>query len=155
MAELLVVALSVFGFAMFSQRSSMSPVTAPMVFTATGLLLGTIGTEWFDLTFDGEVVSVLVEGTLVLVLFTDAARIDLTALRSFAALPARLLGIGLPLTILAGTAAAALLFDSLTLVEAGLVAAILAPTMLPWGRRSLATGVSPRGSDRRSTSRVA
>ncbi len=131
----------------------MSPVTAPMVFTAIGLLLGTTGTDWFDLTLDGEVVSVLVEGTLVL--FTDAARIDLRALRSFAALPARLLGIRLPLTILAGTAAAALLFGSLALVESGLVAAILAPTMLPWGRRSLATGVSPRGSDRRSTSRVA
>ncbi len=128
MAELLVVALSVFGFAMFSQRSSMSPITAPMVFTAIGLLLGTVGTEWFDLTLEGEVVSILVEGTLVLVLFTDAARIDLRLLRSYAALPARLLGIGLPLTIIAGTAAASLLFDSLTLVEAGLVAAILAPT---------------------------
>ncbi len=128
MAELLVIALSVFGFAMFSRRASMSPVTAPMVFTVVGLLLGTLGAEWFDLTLDGEVVSVLVEGTLVLVLFTDAARIDLRALRASAALPARLLGIGLPLTILAGTAVAAVLFDSLTLVEAGLIAAILAPT---------------------------
>lgn len=128
MAELLVVALSVFGFAMFSRRSSMSPVTAPMVFTAIGLLLGTLGTDWFDLSLDGEVVSVLVEGTLVLVLFTDAARIDLRALRTSAALPARLLGIGLPLTIIAGTGVAAVLFDSLTLVEAGLIAAILAPT---------------------------
>ncbi|MGA9715809.1 MAG: sodium:proton antiporter [Aeromicrobium sp.] len=128
MAELLVIALSVFGFAMFSRRASMSPVTAPMVFTVVGLLLGTLGAEWFDLTLDGEVVSVLVEGTLVLVLFTDAARIDLRALRASAGLPARLLGIGLPLTILAGTAVAAVLFDSLTLVEAGLIAAILAPT---------------------------
>lgn len=108
MAELLAVALSVFGFAMFSHRSSMSPVTAPMVFTAIGLLLGTTGTDWFDLRLDSEVVSVLVEGTLVLVLFTDASRIDLRALRSFAALPTRLLGIGLPLTIITGTAAAAL-----------------------------------------------
>ncbi len=43
-------------------------------------------------------------------------------------LPARLLGIGLPLTIVLGTAAAALLFGNLTLVEAALIAAILAPT---------------------------
>ena len=128
MVELLVVALSVFGFAMFSQRSSLSPVTAPMVFAAVGLLVGTVGVDWFDLTLDSEVVSVLVEGTLVLVLFTDAARIDLRALRTEAALPARLLAIGLPLTIVTGTAAAALLFDELTLIEAGLVAAVLAPT---------------------------
>lgn len=146
MAELLVVALSVFGFAMFSQRSSMSPVTAPMVFTAIGLLLGTVATPWFDLNLDGEIVTVLVEGTLVLVLFTDAARIDLRILRSYAALPARLLSVGLPLTILAGTALAYLLFDSLTLVEAGLVAAILAPTDAALGQAVV--------SDRRLPARI-
>ncbi|AXT85020.1 sodium:proton exchanger [Aeromicrobium sp. A1-2] len=128
MVELLVVALSLFVFAMFSQRFSLSPVTAPMVFAAVGLLMGTVGVDLFDLTLDREVVSVLVEGTLVLVLFTDAARIDLRALRTEAALPSRLLGIGLPLTIIAGAALAAVLFRELTLVEAGLVAAVLAPT---------------------------
>lgn len=128
MVELLVVAVSVFGFAMFSKRSSLSPVTAPMVFVSIGLLAGTVGVNWLDLTIDGEVVSILVEGTLVLVLFTDAARIDLRALRSQATLPLRLLSIGLPLSILAGAGVAALLFRDLTLVEAGLVAAVLAPT---------------------------
>lgn len=128
MVELLVVALSVFAFAMFSQRSSLSPVTAPMVFASVGLLLGTVGVDWFDLSLDSEVVSVLVEGTLVLVLFTDAARIDLRALRTEAALPVRLLAIGLPLTIVAGTAAAMLLFGDLLWVEAALLAAVLAPT---------------------------
>ncbi len=128
MVELVVVALAVFGFAMFSQRSSMSPVTAPMAFAAVGLLVGTAGADWWDLSLDSEVVSVLVEGTLVLVLFTDAARIDLRALRRQAVLPLRLLAIGLPLTIVAGAGVAALLFDDLTLVEAGLVAAVLAPT---------------------------
>lgn len=128
MVELLVVALSVFAFAMFSQRSSLSPVTAPMVFASVGLLLGTVGVGWFDLSLDSEVVSVLVEGTLVLVLFTDAARIDLRVLRIEAALPVRLLGVGLPLTIVAGTVAAMLLFDDLSWVEAALLAAVLAPT---------------------------
>lgn len=128
MVELLVVALSVFAFAMFSQRSSLSPVTAPMVFASIGLLLGTVGVDWFDLALDSEVVSVLVEGTLVLVLFTDAARIDLRALRSQAALPVRLLAVGLPLTLVAGTTASMLLFGDLSWVEAALVAAVLAPT---------------------------
>ncbi|WP_299444266.1 sodium:proton antiporter [uncultured Phycicoccus sp.] len=128
MVELLVMAGAIFGFAMVSRRATMSSVTAPMVFTAAGLLVGTLGADLFDLSLGGEVVATLVEATLVLVLFTDAARIDLRALRSNAGIPGRLLGVGLPLTILAGTGTAALVFRDLTLVEAGLVAAILAPT---------------------------
>jgi NhaP-type Na+/H+ or K+/H+ antiporter len=61
-------------------------------------------------------------------LFTDAIRIDLRALRHQATFPARLLAIGLPLTIVFGTIVAVLLFDELTWPEAALVAAVLAPT---------------------------
>ena len=50
-----------------------------------------------------------------------AARRDLSV-------TARLLGIGLPLSIVAGTALAVLLFPSLPLALAGLIAAALAPT---------------------------
>ncbi len=128
MVELLVMAGAVFGFAMVSRRAALSSVTAPMVFTGAGLLVGTVGADLFDLSLDGEVVAALVEATLVLVLFTDAARIDLRALRANAGLPGRLLGVGLPLTILAGAGLAGLVFGDLTVVEAGLVAAILAPT---------------------------
>ncbi|MGV8895156.1 MAG: cation:proton antiporter [Rhodoglobus sp.] len=128
MTELLVIALVVFGFAMVSRKLALSPITAPMVFTAAGVLLGVAGGEFFHLDLESEAVTVLVEATLVLVLFTDAVRIDLRALRRQILLPARLLGIGLPLTIVLGTAAAALLFGNLTLVEAALIAAILAPT---------------------------
>jgi len=64
----------------------------------------------------------------VLVLFTDAIRIDLRVLRHQAELPGRMLIIGLPLTIAAGTAAAVLLIPGLGLIEAALLAAVLAPT---------------------------
>ena len=50
----------------------------------------------------GEPVKLLAEATLALVLFADAALIDLRALRRENAVPLRLLGIGLPLTIVAG-----------------------------------------------------
>ncbi|WP_347754721.1 cation:proton antiporter [Agrococcus sp. ProA11] len=128
MSELLIISIVVFAFAMVSGRLSMSPVTAPMVFTGVGVLLGLVGGEWFRLDLEGEAVSLLVEATLVLVLFTDAVRIDLRALRRQMALPARLLGIGLPLTILLGTLAAVVLFERLTIIEAALIAAVLAPT---------------------------
>jgi NhaP-type Na+/H+ or K+/H+ antiporter len=128
MGEVLIVAVSLYAFAMVSDRLSMSPVTGPMVFTTIGLIVGTGGLGWFDLDIEAESVSIVVEATLVLVLFTDAIRIDLRALRDQATFPARLLAIGLPLTIVFGTIVAVLLFDELTWPEAALVAAVLAPT---------------------------
>ena len=57
-------------------------------------------------------ITVLTQLTLVLVLFTDATRIDLAHLRLEESLPARLLGIGLPLTVAAGALAAWTSFSS-------------------------------------------
>ncbi len=128
MPELLMVAVAVFGYAMVSERLSMSPITAPMVFTAVGLIVGTGGIGWFDLDLEGEAVSILVEATLVLVLFTDAVRIDLHTLRRQAAVPGRLLAVGLPLTIVAGTGVAMVVVPGLGVTEAALLAAVLAPT---------------------------
>jgi NhaP-type Na+/H+ or K+/H+ antiporter len=56
-------------------------------------------------------------------------------LRAQLGLPVRLLGIGLPLTIAAGIAIAALVFPNMLLVEAALVAIILAPTDAALGQR--------------------
>jgi hypothetical protein len=47
----------------------------------------------------------LAEATPTLVLFCDAVRVNRGRLRHESALPTRLLGIGLPLTIVAGTLA--------------------------------------------------
>ena len=66
--------------------------------------------------------------TLTLVLFADASRIDLRALRREYSCPLRLLGIGLPLTIAAGWAVGAGLFGSFSLAEVLILAVILAPT---------------------------
>ena len=52
-----------------------------------------------DLESSSETVRALAEATLALVLFCDAARIDLRLLRREVGVPVRLLGIGLPLTI--------------------------------------------------------
>nr|WP_286329706.1 cation:proton antiporter [Agromyces marinus] len=70
----------------------------------------------------------LAELTLALLLFADAARVNLTRLRHDIGLPARLLGIGLPLTVLLGALAAAWLFQDFTWALAGFVGAALAPT---------------------------
>jgi NhaP-type Na+/H+ or K+/H+ antiporter len=79
-------------------------------------------------------VRLLAEATLILLLFTDAIRIDLTVLRRNITLPARLLGIGLPLTIAGGALLAALVFPQFGFWEAALLAAILSPTDAALGK---------------------
>jgi sodium/hydrogen antiporter len=73
-------------------------------------------------------VLLLGEIALAIVLFTDAARINLPSLRQNEGLPLRLLGIGMPLTIVLGTAVAALVLTDLSFWEAAIVGTVLAPT---------------------------
>src|SRR3974390_2218326 len=99
---LAIVAGIVLVYALVSRRLDATPITAAIFFLSAGLLFGSKGLGWIDIPARGETVAVLAEMTLTLVLFADASRIDLTALRREYVVPARLLGIGLPLTIIAG-----------------------------------------------------
>ncbi|MBO9999407.1 MAG: sodium:proton antiporter [Cyanobacteria bacterium SID2] len=126
---LALIALFVLGFGAISGRLEKSPITPPMAFVAFGLLLSPQILGWLDVNFTSELVKLLCEITLTLVLFTDASRIDLKLLRQDYQLPLRLLGIGLPLTILFGTILALVLFPGeLNLWEAAVLGTILAPT---------------------------
>jgi sodium/hydrogen antiporter len=126
--SLAVVAALVLGYAVVSRRLDRSVVSAAMFFVAGGLLAGPEVLGWFDLEIESEGVRLLAEATLTVVLFTDASRIDLPALWREVGFPARLLGIGLPLTIVAGTLFAAAVFPQLSWPEALILAIILAPT---------------------------
>src|SRR6476659_1148466 len=99
-----------------------------MVFTAVGLVFGVDALGLVDPAATGESIKVLAEATLAVVLFADASRIDLRALRREYTVPARLLGIGLPLTIVLGAIAASFIFQELSLTEAVVIAVLLAPT---------------------------
>jgi NhaP-type Na+/H+ or K+/H+ antiporter len=125
---LAVIAGVVVAYALVSRWLDRTPVTAAIVFVSAGLLFGSKGLGWIDFGVRSEPVRLLAEATLTLVLFADAARIDVAALRREYRLPLRLLGIGLPLTIIAGWALAAGLFSALSFGEALVLAVILAPT---------------------------
>src|SRR6476659_1821911 len=125
---LATVAGIVLVYALLSRRLDHTPVTAAIFFLSAGLLFGNKGFGWIDIPARGETVRVLAELTLTLVLFADASRIDLAALRKEYVVPARLLGIGLPLTILAGCVVALGVFGPLSFGEALVLAIILAPT---------------------------
>lgn len=122
------VAAFVLVYALVSRRLQTTPVTGPMIFVAAGILMGPTGFSLLDTRIDEGAVRVLAEATLLLLLFTDAIRIDVGRLRHQVALPARLLGIGLPLTIVAGTGVAVWFFGGFGVWEAALLAAILTPT---------------------------
>ena len=126
--QLATLALILLGFAAISRRIEGTSITAPMVFTAVGMVAGARALGLIDLEQRGEEIKLLTEATLTVVLFSDASRIDLRTLRGEAGVPARLLGIGLPLTLLTGFIAALLIFDALAWPEALLLAVILAPT---------------------------
>ena len=126
--QLATLAFILIGYAAISARIEGTSITAPMVFTVAGVLVGARSLGLIDLEQHGDEIKLLTEATLTVVLFAEASRIDLHALRGEAAVPARLLGIGLPLTLLAGFVAAVALIGELAWPEALLLAVILAPT---------------------------
>ena len=66
-----------FPYGLFSKIADRSPVTAPMVFVAMGILVGPAGLNFFDLEVRGELIHILTEVTLVLILFVHASTINL------------------------------------------------------------------------------
>jgi len=124
----MVLAAVVFAFGLVSRRLEGTVLTAPIVFVVAGAILGPAGLGLVEVNLDDHTVLLVGEIALALVLFTDAARINLSALRQNEGLPLRLLGIGMPLTIAFGTASAALLLTDLTFWEAAIVGTVLVPT---------------------------
>lgn len=125
---LIATAFVFLGFGLISKRLDGTIVTAPMIFVSAGFLLSSPVLGWLHVDLDQQVLRLLLEITLVLILFSDAARIDLVKLRKDHIIPQRLLMIGMPVTIILGTAFASLLPLGLTFCEAGLLVAILTPT---------------------------
>ena len=124
---LVFIALTVLAVAGVSGRLSGTVLTPAMVFVAVGLVLGPKVLGEVEPSANGEGVRTLAEATLALVLFSDASRMKLGLLRRQTGVPARLLGVGLPLTIVLGALAAAI-FDNMTVGEALVLGVLLAPT---------------------------
>ena len=127
MVLIAVFVVLVFVYSLVSQRLGRTVITAPMLFTAAGaatILLPEVARE---LVLDREVLLLVAELGLVMLLFSGASRIRPSFLRVGASLPIRLLGTGMPLTIVVG-AVCAIGVLGLSWAEAGILATILAPT---------------------------
>jgi sodium/hydrogen antiporter len=143
-ADLGILAAVLFGYSLLSRRLERWSITAPMAFVLAGVLLGpdVLGLSGLELT--GDTGLLVAEVALVIVLFTDAARIDLGALVGNRSLPARLLVIGMPLTIALGVVAGATLLDRIEFWEAAIIAAILAPTDAALGQAVISNDRVPQ-----------
>lgn len=129
-AALALIFLAFTLYALAGPRLEKSMLSGPMLFTLLGLAFA-----WFSLPVlsdaDNSIIEFLATGTLVIILFRDAASIRFSSVlaeRRIAMLTLRLLLIGIPLTILAGTSVAMVLFPGLGLAAAIVVAILLTPT---------------------------
>jgi NhaP-type Na+/H+ or K+/H+ antiporter len=126
-AAVALIALVVFAWGLLSIRLGRADLSAPIIFVTVGLLLAEV-LHVIELDLSPEAIKLLAEVTLVWVLFADASRVGLRELRADLGLYARLLGVGLPVTIAAGALLAVWLFDGMGFWLALLIGAALAPT---------------------------
>ncbi|GAB2841252.1 cation:proton antiporter [Actinocorallia aurea] len=126
MGTVLVVVLAIFLWGVVSGRLERLDLTAPIVFVVVGGLLAVAGVVAGPEA--PETLRPLVEVTLVWVLFSDAAGVPWREVRANGGTYARLLCVGLPLTMLAGWGLAYWFFPGLGVWLALFVGAALAPT---------------------------
>jgi len=143
LSSIAIVGGLILAYALVSNRLEGTLLTAPLLFVSFGFLAGPDGLELLSIEVEHSAIHVIAELTLILILFTDAARIDLKRVRQDHNLPSRMLLIGLPLVIAAGTFTAVALFPAFSIWEAALLAALLAPTDAALGQAVLSAKIVP------------
>ena len=144
-AALAVISACFVLWGLVSARLERWDVSAPIAFVVLGLVVTHGPTALIHVNLHSSTLRTLAEVTLALVLFADASRVNARQLRLSAAQPLRLLCIGLPLTIAAGAAVAALLFGGNGLWVAALIGAIVAPTDAALGASVMSDERVPAG----------
>jgi len=143
LGSLAAAACVLLAYALVSGRLEGTVLTPPLVLVLAGLALGAGGLGVATLDPGHGAIHVVAEATLVLVLFADAARIDLRRLGRDHDLPVRMLLVALPGTIALGTLAALVLFPDFSPWEAALLAALLAPTDAALGQSVVSAPAVP------------
>jgi sodium/hydrogen antiporter len=124
--SLSLILATIFVWCILAGRLERARLTAPIVFVAAGYVLSE-GLDTLHLTVEPHLVKVVAEVTLVWVLFADASLVRPSQFRRDLGMYARLLGVGLPLTVALGTAAAVVVLG-VDPWAALLIGAALAPT---------------------------
>ncbi len=121
-------------YSLFAGRFESRLISGPLMFLIVGYLLGPGILNLMNIQIDGEGMRLLVEIALAIVLFTDAAKANLSVLKTYNWIPLRLLFIGLPLCLIAGWLFGLWVFPNMHWLEVAILATILAPTDAALGK---------------------
>ncbi|HDZ8927180.1 TPA: cation:proton antiporter [Aeromonas dhakensis] len=141
--NLAVIAAFLLIYSLLAGRFESRLINGPLLFLLMGWLLGPGGIELLSLSIDSDGIKLLAELTLVIVLFSDAANTNWQVLLANRSLPIRLLLIGLPLTLLAGTLFGRWIYPDLPLLELAILSTILAPTDAALGKAVVSNPAVP------------
>ncbi|MFV0490728.1 MAG: cation:proton antiporter [Pseudorhodobacter sp.] len=128
MVVLVIFVLLVFCYSLISNQVARTRLTAPIIFTLAGIITGIPGPDVQNYQFTVEIFLTIAELGLVLLLFTDGSRVSFEFRGGLRSIPGRLLSTGMLLSIVLGLLVAMVVFGDLSIWEAGILAAILAPT---------------------------
>ena len=140
---LAIIAAFVFLYCLVAKKLERTRFSGALVYVMFGLILGPFGFHFIDFDIDGEAMKRIAEIALVIVLFSDSAGANLTVLQKIKRLPARLLLVGLPLTIGLGFVFAFLIYGDLSWIHLALLATILAPTDAALGKAVVSNKIVP------------
>jgi NhaP-type Na+/H+ or K+/H+ antiporter len=136
-----VFAVLVLAFAATARGLGRVYVTAPIAFVIAGAVISAVAP--FPVADAAEVAKAVAEVTLALILFHDAAQVRPRQIAGDRGFVIRLLLVGLPLTVVAGLGGALLLFPTMPVMVALLLAAALAPTDAGLGAATVLNPVVP------------
>jgi NhaP-type Na+/H+ or K+/H+ antiporter len=124
----LVLTVLVLCYAVVSGLVKRWYIAPALIFIASGMALGPFGFGVIDAGAHTESFTILAQLALTVILFNQAAMLDLPSVVRRGHVTFRLLVLGIPLSIVLGTVAALLVMPVMPLWEAVCLAAIVAPT---------------------------
>jgi NhaP-type Na+/H+ or K+/H+ antiporter len=131
-------------YSLLTKVIAKTSLTLPIIFTGVGYLVSYQVNGLAEPQVLRDSTRLLAEVTLILVLFSDASHVKLERLRENYAIPARMLALGLPLTLALGTAVAWFLNPGSGVAMALLTAAVLTPTDAALGQTVVSSPDVPK-----------
>lgn len=135
MAAAAVILVLIIVWSAFSRPLDRRGITSALFLAAAGFAVSLVVPGARDIPMETIAAERVAEIALALLLFSDATRLDLRALRHQMSWPGRLLLIGLPLTMLAGVGIGVLVFPDMAIASVVLLATMLASTDAALGQK--------------------
>jgi sodium/hydrogen antiporter len=132
--NVLVFASFILIYSLIAKRMEKTILSGPFLTIIVGVVTGPLLLNLINLKVGIEGYRVIAELALALVLFNDAANTNFRELIKNVSIPARLLLIGLPLTIFLGMVGGFIIFNEFSWIELGILATLLAPTDAALGK---------------------